>query len=52
MNNVCPRLTMMTEEQIQESHRNVLQVLSETGVRVDFAWAQDCAGSPPEVSRS
>jgi len=35
MNNVLPRLTMMTEEQIQEAHRNVLRVLSETGVRVD-----------------
>jgi trimethylamine---corrinoid protein Co-methyltransferase len=35
MNNVRPQLTMMTEEQIQEVHRNVLKVLSETGVRVD-----------------
>ena len=35
MNNVRPRLTMMTEEQIQEAHRNTLRVLSETGVRVD-----------------
>jgi trimethylamine--corrinoid protein Co-methyltransferase len=35
MNNVRPRLTMMNEEQIQEAHRNVLKVLSETGVRVD-----------------
>jgi trimethylamine--corrinoid protein Co-methyltransferase len=35
MNNVCPRLTMMTVEHIQEAHRNVLKVLSETGVRVD-----------------
>ncbi len=35
MNNVRPRLTMLTEEQIQEAHRNVLKVLSETGVRVD-----------------
>ena len=35
MNNVRPRLTMMTEEQIQEAHRNVLKVLGETGVRVD-----------------
>jgi len=35
MNNVRPKLTMMTEEQIQEAHRNVLRVLSETGVRID-----------------
>ncbi|MBC7878491.1 MAG: trimethylamine methyltransferase family protein [Anaerolineales bacterium] len=35
MNNVRPRLTMMTEEQIQEAHNNVLKVLIETGVRVD-----------------
>jgi trimethylamine:corrinoid methyltransferase-like protein len=35
MNNVRPRLTMMNEEQIHEAHRNVLKVLSETGVRVD-----------------
>ena len=35
MNNVHPQLTMMTQEQIHEMHRNVLKVLSETGVRVD-----------------
>ncbi len=35
MNNVRPKLTMMNEEQIQEAHRNVLAVLSQTGVRVD-----------------
>ena len=35
MNNVRPRLTLMTEEQIQEAHANVLKVLQETGVRVD-----------------
>ncbi|MBL8099943.1 MAG: trimethylamine methyltransferase family protein [Anaerolineales bacterium] len=35
MNNVRPKLTMMSEEQIQEAHQNVLKVLSETGVRVD-----------------
>lgn len=35
MNNVRPRLVMMTEEQIQEAHKNVLKVLIETGVRVD-----------------
>ena len=35
MNNVRPQLKMMTEEQIQEAHKNVLIVLAETGVRVD-----------------
>lgn len=35
MNNVRPKLTMMSQEQIQEAHQNVLKVLSETGVRVD-----------------
>jgi trimethylamine--corrinoid protein Co-methyltransferase len=35
MNNIRPRLSMMTEEQIQVAHRNTLLVLSETGVRVD-----------------
>jgi len=35
MNNVRPRITLMTEEQIQEAHHNTLRVLSETGVRVD-----------------
>jgi trimethylamine--corrinoid protein Co-methyltransferase len=35
MNNVRPHLSLMTEEQIQEAHRNTLRVLSETGVRVD-----------------
>ena len=35
MNNVRPHLTMMSAEQIQEAHKNVLHVLSQTGVRVD-----------------
>jgi trimethylamine--corrinoid protein Co-methyltransferase len=35
MNNVRPHLILMSEEQIQEAHHNVLRVLSETGVRVD-----------------
>jgi len=35
MNNVRPKLTMMSEEQIKEAHQNVLKVMSETGVRVD-----------------
>ncbi len=35
MNNVRPKLTLMNEEQIKEAHKNVLKVLSETGVRVD-----------------
>jgi trimethylamine--corrinoid protein Co-methyltransferase len=35
MNNVRPRLRMMTEEQIQQAHRYTLRVLSGTGVRVD-----------------
>ena len=35
MNNVRPRLTMMSQEQILEAHTNVLKVLGETGVRVD-----------------
>ncbi len=35
MNNVRPKLTLMTEEQIHEAHGNVLKVLSETGARVD-----------------
>lgn len=35
MNNVRPALTMMNEDQILEAHRNVLKVLSQTGVRVD-----------------
>lgn len=35
MNNICPRLTLMSEEQVQEAHTNVLKVLGNTGVRVD-----------------
>ena len=35
MNNVRPQLKLMNEEQVQEAHKNVLRVLSETGVRVD-----------------
>ncbi len=35
MNNVRPRLTLMTEEQISETHAAALKVLSETGARID-----------------
>ena len=35
MNNVRPRLTMLTEEQIQDIHHYTLRILSTTGVRVD-----------------
>lgn len=35
MNNVRPRLMMMSQEQIQEAHQNTLKVLMTTGVRVD-----------------
>lgn len=31
MNNVRPQLKLMNEEQVQEAHKNVLRVLSETG---------------------
>ncbi|HEY3312349.1 MAG TPA: trimethylamine methyltransferase family protein [Anaerolineales bacterium] len=35
MNNVRPRLTLLTGEQIEQVHRYAVQILSETGVRVD-----------------
>ena len=35
MNNVIPRLKLLTEEQIQQVHQYALRILSETGVRVD-----------------
>ncbi|HLO14766.1 MAG TPA: trimethylamine methyltransferase family protein [Anaerolineales bacterium] len=35
MNNVCPRLTMLTEEQKQDIHQYTLKLLATTGVRVD-----------------
>ena len=35
MNNVRPRLTMLTEEQKHDVHRYALQVLETVGVRVD-----------------
>ncbi len=35
MNNVRPRLTMLTEEQKQDIHRYALELLATTGVRVD-----------------
>jgi trimethylamine:corrinoid methyltransferase-like protein len=35
MNNIRPRLTLLTEEQKQEIHQYVLQILATTGVRVD-----------------
>ncbi len=35
MNNVRPQLTLLNEEQIQQTHQYALRILSETGVRVD-----------------
>ena len=35
MNNVYPRIRMLTEEQIQDIHRYTLKILAKTGVRVD-----------------
>jgi trimethylamine--corrinoid protein Co-methyltransferase len=35
VNNVRPELHLLTEEQIEQTHRYTLRVLSETGVRVD-----------------
>jgi len=35
MNNIRPRLSMMTAEQIQQTHQYTLRILGETGVRVD-----------------
>jgi trimethylamine--corrinoid protein Co-methyltransferase len=35
MNNVRPHLTLLNAEQIQQGHRYALQILSETGVRID-----------------
>ena len=35
MNNVRPRLTMLTEEQIHDIHQYTLKLLATTGVRVD-----------------
>ncbi len=37
MNNVRPQLTMMSEEQIQEAHRNVLKVLEQNWCARGFA---------------
>ncbi len=41
MNNTRPTLTLLNEEQIQQVHAFALQILSETGVRVDSPWAVD-----------
>jgi trimethylamine:corrinoid methyltransferase-like protein len=38
MNNIRPRLSMMTEEQIEQAHRYTMRVLRETGVRVDSQY--------------
>jgi len=35
MNNVCPHLTLLNEQQIEQVHGYALRILSETGVRVD-----------------
>ncbi len=35
MNNARPQLTLLNEEQIQQTHQYALRILSETGVRVD-----------------
>src|SRR5919108_2561892 len=39
MNNVRPRLTMLTEEQINDIHQYTLKILANTGVRVDSPFA-------------
>jgi trimethylamine--corrinoid protein Co-methyltransferase len=35
VNNACPQLKLLTEDQIQQVHKYALQILFETGVRVD-----------------
>src|SRR5512143_1755559 len=35
MNNVRPRLSLLTEEQIHDIHKYTIQILEKTGVRVD-----------------
>jgi len=41
MNNTRPTLSLMDEDQIRQVHAFALQILSETGVRVDSPWAVD-----------
>jgi trimethylamine--corrinoid protein Co-methyltransferase len=41
MSEVKPRLTVLTEEQINEVHKNALTILERTGVRVDDGNARD-----------
>ena len=36
MNNVLPKIKLLSEEQVYQIHRYALQILSETGVRVDL----------------
>ena len=44
MNNVCPQLKLLNEEQIQQVHGYALRILSETGVRVDSPFVLEKLG--------
>ena len=41
MNNACPRLTLLDNDQIQQIHHYALRILSVTGVRVDSPFLVD-----------
>lgn len=51
MNNVRPKLTMLTEEQIQEIHKHTLHLLDTIGVRVDSQSALEMLKSRVGDSR-
>ena len=51
MNNVRPKLTMLTEEQIQEIHKHTLHLLDTIGVRVDSQAALEMLKSRVGDSR-
>lgn len=44
MHNVRPKLTLLTEEQIQQVHGYALRILSETGVRLDLPSVAEMLG--------
>ena len=49
MNNACPQLRLLNDEQIEQVHAYALHILSETGVRVDSPSVVEMLGETGQV---
>ena len=49
VNNVRPKLTLLNEGQIQQTHQYALRILSENGVRVDSLSGVEILGNTEQV---